>query len=51
VEALETGSSSDSTSWDLRRRYFLSTVFTAILYSQVEDAELPRNELRSRLHG
>src|SRR6202521_3113128 len=47
-ESLDTGSSSDSTGGDLRRRNFISTVFTAILYSQVEKAESPRNELRLR---
>src|SRR5260370_33196739 len=33
--------------WGLRRN-FISTVFTAIRYSQVEKAEPPRNELRLR---
>src|ERR1017187_7279500 len=46
-ESLDTGPSSDSTG-GLRRRNFISTVFTAILYSQVEKSELPRNELSLR---
>src|ERR1700674_122496 len=38
---------SESTGGDLRRN-FISTVFTATRYSQVEKAEPPRNELRLR---
>ncbi len=33
---------------DLRRRNFINTVLTAIRYSQVENAESPRNELTLR---
>src|ERR1700675_1511865 len=46
-ESLDTGSSSESTGGDLRRN-FISTVFTATRYSQVEKADPPRNELRWR---
>ena len=38
------GSSRDTVGGDLRRRSFISTVFTATRYSQVENAASPRNE-------
>src|SRR6266853_889229 len=40
----DTGSSRERIGGALRRRNFISTVFTATRYSQVEKAESPRNE-------
>src|SRR5580698_9078735 len=47
-ESDDTGSSRETIGGDLRRRSFISTVFTATRYNQVEKAESPRNELTLR---
>src|SRR3984885_1083240 len=44
----DTGSSRETIGGDFRRRSFISTVFTATRYNQVEKAESPRNELTLR---